>query len=146
MLQPDVSMFPSEINFCRIPFCNHHICFTFRSAIMASTMKTRERSTRKDVKRAWLGIKMLINLGDCTQVELKQLESTEKDFLQSLIQPSTEAACLEDVLQRRLAFENSDDMQEILRLFWFVVSQHRDTVTNELTKSGYIQFNLCVQR
>jgi hypothetical protein len=107
---------------------------------------TDVKSKRKDVKKAWLGIKMIINLGDCTHSEMKQLVSAEKDFYNDLIKASTDVAANEDVLRRRRVCENSDDMQEILRLFWFVVSQDRDTATNIVTKNGYVQFSLRIQR
>lgn len=104
------------------------------------------QSTRKDVKKAWLGIKMIINMGDCTKSELVQLEKTERKFYNNLIHPSTESANPQHVKHRRHAFENSDDMQEMLSLFWFVVSQDKDTTSNELTKNGYLQLNLRIQR
>ena len=104
------------------------------------------KSTRKDVKKAWLGIKMIINLGDCTSSEMKQLVAAEKEFHQNLIQASLQSADQEEVTRRRLDCERSADMQEIVRLFWFVVSQERDMATNEITKYGYIQFNLRIQR
>ena len=104
------------------------------------------KTNRQEVKKAWLGIKMIINLGDCTNSEMKQLVSTEKEFFDNLTKASSEEANRDDVLRRREEAEESGEMQEILQLFWFVVSQNRDTTTNELTKQGYVQFNLRLQR
>ena len=110
-------------------------------------IKAKAGKTRKDVKKAWLGIKMIINMGDCTQSEMKQLQKTERDFYDTLLRPTTEQEKDEEaILHRRRSNESSEDMQEILSLFWFVVSQDRDVVTNELTKAGCILFNRRVQR
>mmetsp|Transcript_13105 Transcript_13105/g.24164 ORF Transcript_13105/g.24164 Transcript_13105/m.24164 type:complete len:969 (+) Transcript_13105:174-3080(+) len=109
--------------------------------------KAKAGKTRKDVKKAWLGIKMIINMGDCTQSEMKQLQKTEKEFYDTLLRPTTEQDKNEEEIERRRkSNESSEDMQEILSLFWFVVSQDRDVATNELTKEGYILFNRRVQR
>ena len=105
-----------------------------------------KKSNRKDVKKAWLGIKMIISMGDCSQAEMKQLQAAEKDFTMSLMAASTAAADNDDVMRRREMCEQSEDMQEILNLFWFVVSQDRDISKKEITKQGYIQFNLHIQR
>jgi hypothetical protein len=104
------------------------------------------KKSRKDVKKAWLGIKVIIKMGDCTHSEMKQLLVAEKEFYNNLTQPSTEKADPADVMRRRRDYENSEDMQEIAHLFWFVLSQERDTVTNEITKHSFVQFNLRIQR
>lgn len=109
-------------------------------------MSQHIKTSRKDVKKAWLGIKMIISMGDCTNSEMKKLVSTEKEFYNNLIKASTAEANTEDVMRRREDYDRSEDMQEILPLFWFVVSQNRNTTSNELTKDGYVQFNLRVQR
>lgn len=107
---------------------------------------TGVKSRRKDVKKAWLGIRMIIRMGDCTSSEMKTLVRSEKEFYNKLIEPSTETANEEDVMRRRKQCEESEDMQEILQLFWFVASQERNTISNELTKEGYLHFNLRIQR
>lgn len=103
-------------------------------------------SCRRDVKKAWLGIKTIINMGDCSPSDMKQLQEAEKEFYNNLIKPTVQEVDNEEVLRRRTVYGNSADLQEILSLLWFVVSQERDPLSNELTKAGYINFNIRCQR
>jgi hypothetical protein len=101
---------------------------------------------RRDIKKAWFVMKLMLSTGGLSDVEKKAILKTKVKFEQKLneIDSSKETAGV--VSARRRYLNSNYELEMIFRMFWAILQLYQDPVTGLIREEGYLVLNMLIQQ